>query len=148
MNTSKQLLKVALKARKVAERYQKANASEFSSDLCGLCGVASKVLVDLLKDAGFAPRLVVGRFQGDSNFGSKGAQRVNHSWVEVQGFVVDVTATQFGIKTPVLITPSKAPRSQYNAHFKGSDAQRNLKLWPKLQNPLAASTKKVLSTLL
>lgn len=59
------------------------NNSAIGRDLCGACGIASYALYEALRSQGRRPTLVV--LLGDSG----------HCWVELSGYVVDLTATQF-----------------------------------------------------
>ena len=67
--------------------------SYFPKDLCGMCGIAAARLFTNLQDAGYQPQLAMRNSSYDG-----------HCFVIVDGFIVDVTATQFGLK-PVEIVP-------------------------------------------
>jgi hypothetical protein len=57
-------------------------------DLCGSCGLASWALWKTLPGS----TLVVGKWKD-----------ITHSWVEVDGHIVDITATQFDFNSPARI---------------------------------------------
>jgi len=69
---------IAREARRWAERL--AGTHEFGEDLGGLCAVASGHLHKKLRDAGYKSVL---------------ATNDNHCFVLLNGYVVDITATQF-----------------------------------------------------
>jgi hypothetical protein len=68
---------------RVAEWVERAPSIE--PDLGGACAIASYALWRVLRARGF-PAVFV--FQADSELA--------HCWVELNGYVVDITATQFG----------------------------------------------------
>jgi hypothetical protein len=77
------LLSYARKARRWAERLEEKECEEydcFPRDLGGYCVIASIYLYKLLRDAGLNPRVI---FNED------------HAFVVCQGYLIDVTATQF-----------------------------------------------------
>lgn len=94
-------------AHMVRARLESANLSKahecFHSFPRGACGVTCDVLATVLEHR-FATRpLWVGaRFADDTD--------ASHAWLEVGGFIVDITADQFG-KEPVIV----AKRSDWHA---------------------------------
>jgi hypothetical protein len=91
----------------------------------GACGVAAYAMCKLLRRLGSQPKLVMsgGPFPGS-----------RHCWTEVDGFIVDLTATQFGYTKPVQVVTR---RSEWHTPWlcEGRDALERLKTWD-LQNPL------------
>lgn len=80
------------------------------------CGRSSLFLQRVLVDRGYEARWTNGipRLAEDAPdlgpFGFFGGARwESHAWVECDGFIVDVTADQFGAP-PVLVTPATDPR--------------------------------------
>jgi hypothetical protein len=63
-------------------------------DLCGACAICSVALCKSLKKFGYKPDLVNGMYEGYAC----------HCWVELDGKIYDITATQFGLKDKVFIT--------------------------------------------
>lgn len=75
-----------------------------AGDTTGMCYGAAKILLRELKKAGFSPLRVRGTFEvdepnpeitPDEAFESGEAYTPTHHWVELEGLIVDVTATQF-----------------------------------------------------
>ena len=97
MNSKEQLLKrVASQVRKKTERF--ADKEFFPSDLMGLCIDASIALRKILWRNGIRTQLTEGYFIDD-----KGLDRGTHYWLEWRGFIIDITATQFGLDKKVYI---------------------------------------------
>jgi hypothetical protein len=88
-----EVIRIARKTRREIERHKEDLRNAGMScwhDLCGLCAFASRVLQLRLQAAGFDAKLVQGN--GDP----KGTTLyATHVWVELDGKVVDITATQF-----------------------------------------------------
>lgn len=106
----------AKKVHKAEIHTEKTTAGEMN--LCGACGIASVVLWRALKAAGFKQAtLVRGWYHGS-----------NHCWVVVEGLVVDITATQFGVIAPVVFVDDA--RSHFEGYeltkvYSGSEARFN-----------------------
>jgi hypothetical protein len=101
-------------------------------NLCGACAIASIVLWRALRAAGFRDTSVVRGWY----FGS------NHCWVEVEGLLVDVTATQFGATRAVVFEPVEHARIHGYELFKGpysadrdEAALRSTSTWCEGQSP-------------
>lgn len=98
-----------------------------ASDLCGACGISSYVLARVLRRLGVRCDLVMGYY--DPN-GEKayGIDNENHCWVEIPSkrYIVDVTATQFGIRSGVHIAPSGFP---YIPNRRNKSAIKELENW-------------------
>jgi hypothetical protein len=79
-----EVIKLAKAVRKSAENYTKraGDGHEFDQDLGGMCAIASRALWRVLKNHGYKPKFV---HTGDGF----------HCWVELDGWILDVTATQF-----------------------------------------------------
>ena len=72
-----------------------ATCGYWDSTLGGLCGVASDLLVRELRAHGISSTLVFGEFLfSDRRYGG------SHCWVECDGYIIDITATQFGEQFP------------------------------------------------
>jgi len=102
---------------------------DFYGNFGGACGFMSYAMYLLLRRLGEKPKLAVagGIYVGCS-----------HCWVEVDGYIVDLTATQFGYKKPVQVVtrPSEwhKPRK-----YEGRKALAELKSWNGRQNPLGST---------
>jgi hypothetical protein len=85
-------------------------------DFCGACSHSSLVLAGLLRKFGYKSDFVVGWYKyRDDGCG-------NHCWVETgKGKVVDVTATQFGIKSRIYVPKTK---KRYGVIKKGTSGER------------------------
>lgn len=102
----RQIKAIAYDVRRWAEcLYDTSCHEDWSPDLCGLCAIASGELTNRLQAAGYPARIAIG-------FG--------HCWVEVCGYYLDVTATQFNssqifpdvVMTPLANVPSRLKRFQ------------------------------------
>lgn len=111
------------------------------SDLECFCGIASFFLVMVAKKLGFKLSLIEGmafnewlinRLQTGciDNQGLDG----NHCWVEHNGKIIDITATQFGIRQKVHIVD--IGDDNYWVIDRNSTVRRSFKHeWPEDQNP-------------
>jgi hypothetical protein len=132
---NKQILKIAKKVRKIAHTFAMSPDSyrlDFHdrSDLRAMCAVASFALYNRLKNEGYDCVFVSGKFK-DWN---------DHCWVEIDGCIVDITATQFGIEEDIFITPDYDDRYKpFNKRSKRKNIDNVSSLrksgWPKSQVP-------------
>lgn len=88
----------AREARKIAENI--AEKEGWPRDLEGLCARASAVLFDLLKDNNFEPEIGLSATRP-------------HVFVMVDGYIVDVTATQYRRKKKVFIIKTEDAPEMY-----------------------------------
>lgn len=106
----------------------------WDSTLGGLCAVASDLLIRTLQARGITSKLVCGNllFNDRREGGS-------HCWVECGGYIVDVTATQFGAQFPeVFILSVQNSRHQiYWPLLFGDEAYAHVMMsdWPAEQQP-------------
>lgn len=70
---------IARRVRRWAERVAASN-NDYGADLAGMCAVASRQLLTELLSAGYQAKV---------------AYQWNHCFVLVEGYIVDITATQF-----------------------------------------------------
>ena len=91
---------IATNVRRWAER-KNDRLDMFYSDLCGMCAIASAELFCRLKNEGFKPVLV---------------HAFGHVYVELEGYIVDVTCTQFSIRYPKVMVRKRErlPRDETN----------------------------------
>ncbi|MEM4258081.1 MAG: hypothetical protein QXL17_02880 [Candidatus Thermoplasmatota archaeon] len=92
VKTLKRIHAVAKKTRKWAESY---SFRRFPSDLGGMCAIAAAELHTRLKKIGINSTIAVME------------DWYSHCFVLYGAYVIDVTATQFGITTPVLVEEHK-----------------------------------------
>jgi hypothetical protein len=63
----------------------------------GQCAIASWILCELLRMRGADPVFVLGSFRHG------GGELEDHAWVEVDGMIVDATASQFGLPEVLVV---------------------------------------------
>jgi len=85
----RQCRKFAMSSESIGKDYHGAD------DLDMMCGIASFTLEELLRRRGFKAKIIVGLYTG-----------CYHCWVEWRGWIIDITATQYGIKEGVHIVNS------------------------------------------
>lgn len=92
------------------------------NDLCGYCGIASRFLVSLARSKGIEMKLACGGFDG-----------FTHSWVEYDGFCIDLTISQFSgfehKKYKICRVDDDFYRRYYSFDVKGSAAVSFQKKW-------------------
>lgn len=101
-STEATLRTIAAGARRWAMRNRHRLSTEdwtFESDLNGMCAIASAELFRRLQKAGIACQLAL-----------RGVVSDGHCFILTASHIVDVTATQFGLK-PVTVVP-RTPRKQ------------------------------------
>jgi hypothetical protein len=78
------LWNIANDARIQCEQLQKEYGT-WRDNLCGMCAIASSMIFNECKRQGIRAKFVYAdkKYEG-------------HCWIEVQGYIIDVTATQFG----------------------------------------------------
>lgn len=79
------------------ERYNKTSRL-FPNHLMGACAIGAACVYNLLKNSGFEPFFIKGLYKWE-----KHNYYDEHCWVEVNQYIVDITATQFGFTSSVLI---------------------------------------------
>lgn len=88
----------------------------FSDDLKGACARASYLLQKALELNGIKVVFVLGQYSDEPKFGW------DHCWVEIDHFIVDITATQFKIDDEVYICQKYDKR--YRLHHVNEEAVR------------------------
>lgn len=94
-STVKKAKKIALDVRKWAEQYAKRH--HYDSDLCGLCAISSARLSYKLEKAGIPHKI---------------AHNDSHAFVVCNGYIIDVTATQFGCRSKVVVRKPPKPHEE------------------------------------
>lgn len=118
---------IAKKVRKAVEKLAKSdNYYSFDKNLKCACALASYFLSKELNKNKIKSKVVWGNF-------IKGKKNYSHCWVVVKNQIVDITATQFGIKHKVYITDIDS--EQYYPVLEGKIAVKSLKDWNPEQNP-------------
>jgi hypothetical protein len=111
MTSKKKLREIAEKIRKNCELYARhcagydAPYKNPGNGLKGMCALASSALLMAFDYEGIRATLAGGRFCQDEK--KRGDA---HYWVETGLYIIDITATQFGVKEKVLIASSPDPR--------------------------------------
>jgi hypothetical protein len=73
------------KIRKVAQDVRKGLLNDYGRSICGMCGAASRDIRRICEEEhGIELELVIGTFMG-----------FDHTWCELDGYVIDVTVDQF-----------------------------------------------------
>lgn len=131
--------RVGALVRRAVHRLRRGFPDTIGADLLGGCAIASSILVRALQRLGLRASIVVGVYDdrravgltptGFRFVGTRGA----HAWVEVDGLIVDVTATQFRGPPAVYVTDVRDHR--YNAHHIGSEARAALLRWTTAKGP-------------
>ncbi len=101
------------------------DAPNYSSPrLSCYCAIASAYLCSRLRRLGYRSCFfVLGEYNGH-----------DHCWVELDGRIIDITATQFkGITRVVYIPDTEISRRDYRKRYHGRAAIKQLKRWPREQ---------------
>lgn len=152
MRSHAKIHRVASRARQVLEQANDP-VYHYSDALGGLCFIASKFLLRTLQLAGYQATFVAGdvllcspdtiKLLAERHTSAWGpsfasgdesllAAETTHCWVEYDGHIIDITATQFGVCEPVFICPilnASIPDGQggghiYDAYCSGPKAER------------------------
>jgi len=99
---------IALKVRRACEMFSVSQESESfdyhgDDELGGMCATASFALRKYLKKKGIEVEVI----SGDYKLRDQWFDRECHCWVEYRGYIIDITATQFGINEAVHITSNR-----------------------------------------
>jgi hypothetical protein len=117
---------IGMKIRQVClEKYKK----RFSSSLAECCAIASGRLYKELVKEGFKPVIVETTYPIDNQYG--------HCYILVNGYVLDVTATQFGQSEPVCFFEygiHKTEKEKFDFWYWYSDKQRYFNSLKELRN--------------
>lgn len=114
------------------------------------CAISSHALSTLLKFRGIKNKLVFGVYLNDLiDLECLSPVDINHVWVDVDGYIIDVTATQFGEKEIVFRKKRKRTKSvsePFLDFFKVDcdKIKSETKLWPKTQTPSRKTLKSIL----
>ena len=118
----KLLFKVAKRARRDLEVLNLINKDNLN--MIGYCGIGARWLQHLAKRKGMKVDFIIGRYNDEINSS-------HHCWVEYDGYIIDITATQFGFSDNISLIDETDYR--YNKTAKNSKAIRLMKNWPHYQ---------------
>jgi hypothetical protein len=90
--------------------------------LSGVCGIASYSLYRVYREHKYNAKLACGSFKDWP-----------HAFLICDGFIIDITATQFGISDEVYI--SKSDSVNYKVKYINEQAIESLKRWPVSKQP-------------
>lgn len=128
------LLPIAKTARYKIERL--ANIEGGPSDLTGYCGVAARYIELQAAKADIEVEFVAGYFNGYIRPLDEYSLASGHCWVEFDGYIVDITATQFrNVRTKVCrdfnrkVYVSRSTNPHYEKELAGDDARRFVSAW-------------------
>ena len=119
--------RLALRVRRALLALQRREPDIFDRNLAGACALGSTMLFILLRAIGLRPAFVVGVYLDERH-------RSTHAWLELDGEIVDVTATQFGHR-PFFTTESEDDR--YEPIYRGGRALDAVMRWRPGQSPAA-----------
>lgn len=127
----KEHLPVFYKIRRRLKKYAKSGLNSFDpNDLEGACTTAAYLTFLYLKDKKLKPTICLAS---------------NHAWVELDNLVIDLTATQFGVKRAVYITEKQKyfKNKKLSVDYFEIDRAKSIKKfkefisqWPDECNPL------------
>jgi len=125
------IVKVSRITRELMEVFARSDESQYNNDdLSCLCGVSSWFNKVLASRLGFSLQCVQGVYVYD---GYTIYDNPNHCWNVYRGTIIDVTATQFGVRNKVHIT--SVGDSVYGEHYRMEDYNKFFKKWPTCQTP-------------
>lgn len=121
---------IAVVARQHTKRVTYDTAYFNQQTLSYACAIASKILYFLLKKEGYKPVLV----QGSYDFDGIVRDEINHCWIEVDHYIVDITEQQFNPKAKEISIYHIKSLNAYQLYTPGKK-NKKLKGWPKEQCP-------------
>lgn len=123
MNERDTFRKLGLAVRKHLFRLRNYYPEAIAPDLTGACAIGSVIMVRLLRRMGLAPVLVVGTYESKTTSSP-------HAWVELDGEIIDVTATQFGRHLPSVLFAG-TDDDRYTSVHRGRAAIVETQRWSK-----------------
>jgi len=126
MVSRRRLTELGRALRKEMKPFIKKHESDFYGNFGGACGVMSYAMYQVLKRLGLKPVLALAGPQ---------TQTFQHCWVEVDGLIVDLTATQFGYDKTVQVT-SRPSEWHKPLKYRGHRVINELKTWHDGQSPM------------
>jgi hypothetical protein len=108
-----EITKIATEFRRVFELKVVADAINLEEFPHGACGTASNILANYLQVNGFGGLDYVCGWRGG----------FSHGWLEWKGFIIDITADQFGDGMgPVVVTQDRKWHSRFSDEIERDDA--------------------------
>lgn len=129
MSEKDTIRKLGLAVRKHLYRLHRYYPEAIARDLTGACAIGSVIMTRLLRRMGLAPVFVVGVYESST-------QNSPHAWVELDGEIVDVTATQFGRHLPAVLFTG-ADDERYTESHRGRGALVQTNRWCKEKGAMA-----------
>lgn len=109
----KKIISIATTARQLTEIFAKDHPEiGDSQDLECFCAIGSKILKLLAKKYDYDVTFVQGQY-GSVFY----KDHLNHCWTEYNSRIIDITATQFGIKDPIHIIEKSVATYYHPVHF-------------------------------
>jgi hypothetical protein len=136
MPKSSKVRLVALQVRKYLEELLKDGIIDVSPNMCGACAIGSVKLTEVLKREGFKNAKAIVGYADKSKYG------MAHCWVELNGKIIDITATQFNLPKVFIRKKKNALRRFPYTDYKYREVIQNSKLesqfghWSAEQQPL------------
>lgn len=124
-----QLHQIATAAREEMENFAREIDSCNADDLSCWCGISSYFLVMVGRKFGYHLSLV----EGIAFNGGWDPDQPNHCWVEYQGKIIDITATQFADVNKIHIV--EKDDQNYDCVRRNNAARKSLKCWLPEQSP-------------
>lgn len=110
--------KIAREVRLKCEEYARRLGNRyFTKSLESMCGIASYALKQALEGARLDSNLVYGFYDG-----------MGHCWLEYGDRIIDITATQFGVRRRVYVTDYENAKYQFEKYM-GSIAEFEMDGW-------------------
>jgi len=139
MNKTQTIRLVAKRVRKACEVFinsHECKRYDFyeQKDLACMCAVASDTLQKELKKHRIYAKFIEGKWFGDED-----EWGYAHCWLEWKGYIIDITATQFGVGRKVIVTKS-------SLHYKRKSRQGKYRCrgWGLQQKPSKTLSKKIM----
>ena len=108
----KKFMTIATTARQLTETFAKKHPDIGDpKDLACYCAIGSKILKLLAEKHNYKVTFVQGQY--GSYYITSDPTHVNHCWVIYNNKIVDITATQFGIKDPVHVVDLKEAKHYF-----------------------------------
>lgn len=140
MRNTDQIVTIAKAVRKEMVSFAKAEGSKICyepRELDCLCAIASDFLVKVAEQFGFEVYLTEGIAFENISRDHPLTEQGNHMWVEWREFIIDITATQFGVREHVYMIGARST-TKYHAVLFGAEAEKSLRnRWPREQRPTA-----------
>jgi hypothetical protein len=137
MKRSPALSKLIILARTARKKIETLSQVEGGpSNLAGYCGVAARYLELLANKENISPEFVAGSFKTYSRILDTYHIASGHTWIEYDGYIVDITATQFknvvskidrNFSQKIYVCRNNNPH--YSKELIGDIAKRCVRMW-------------------